>query len=62
MSAEYAEALWNKALRCNLVYDKFVLNKIFIEGLHGSISQSIRLYWSPKKIATVHILCVIPGS
>lgn len=53
---EYAEALWNKALRCDRVYDEYVLKGIFIEGLHESIRHSMRSYWGSRKNATVHDL------
>lgn len=31
----YAEDRWNQALHCNLVYDEYVLKRIFVEELHG---------------------------
>lgn len=37
---EYAKALWNKELRCDTVYDEYVLNRIFIEGFSESIHHS----------------------
>lgn len=30
---EYAEALWNKALKCHREYDEYVLKRIFMESL-----------------------------
>lgn len=41
---EYAETLCSKGLRCDLVYDKYVINGIFIVVLHVSIRQSKGLY------------------
>jgi len=43
---DYAHNLWTKALRCGTVYDEDRLKGIFIEGLHESICQSVRNYWS----------------
>lgn len=51
---EYADTLWNKPLRCNRRYVEYVFNRIFIEGLHGSIWQSVGACWSWVKNATVH--------
>lgn len=34
---ECVEALWNKQLHFDLIYDEYVLKGIFIDGLHGLI-------------------------
>jgi len=43
---DYAHNLWTKALKCGTVHDEDRLKGIFIEGLHESIRQSVRNYWS----------------
>lgn len=53
---EYAKLLWAKALRCNPVYDKYVLKGDLIEGLQHSIHQSLHLLQSSSKHATVQDL------
>lgn len=45
-----------KKLCCHRVYDKYVLNGNFIEGLHSSIIQSMHAYWGAHKSATIHDL------
>lgn len=42
---EYAQEWWTKALKCGTVYTEPKLTGLFIEGLHGSITQSVRNYW-----------------
>lgn len=34
---EYAEALWNYEVFCNLVYNEYVVQGMFFEGFHRSI-------------------------
>lgn len=42
---KYAEALYNKVVRCDRVYDEYMLKGIFIEFLLESIYHSRRSYW-----------------
>lgn len=58
---ECAEPLRNKVLHCGLSYSKDVLKATFIEELHGSILQSICLFWSATKTIEVITVCVMPG-
>lgn len=44
LSKEYAEALWNKALHGDRAYDKYILRRIFIQGLLEPMQHSMRLY------------------
>lgn len=53
---ENSEALWNKALLRDRVYDEYVWNSIFIESLSESIRHTMRCYQVSKKNATVHDL------
>lgn len=53
---KYGEALWNKELCCNCVYDEHMFKRIFIEGIHGSIRHSMCSYGSSKISATLHNL------
>lgn len=41
---QYVEALVAKWLRCDDVYDKYVLKAIFIECVHESVGHSMRSY------------------
>lgn len=49
-------SLWNKALCCNLVYDEFFFNEIFVAGTHRSILHDTHWSWGSKKNATVPYL------
>lgn len=51
-----AEALWNKVLPCNGVYDDYVFKGGVIEGLSESIRHFMRSYWQSKKNATEYEL------
>lgn len=51
---EYAEAQWNTSLRCDRVYDEYVLRGILIEGLSKTIWHSTRSYLGSERNATVH--------
>lgn len=53
---KYDEAPCNVVLRCNQVYDEYVLKSKIIEGLSESIHQSMRSYWGSKDNAAVHDL------
>lgn len=53
---EYADDLLNKALHCDVVYDKYGMKGIFNEGLHGSIRHSISSYCSSRKAAAIYDL------
>lgn len=54
--AAYAEALWSQALCCHVIYYKYVLKGLFVEGLHRSISHSKHFYFSSRKSAIAHDL------
>lgn len=42
----YAEALWNKVLRCNRVFDEYVLQGIIIESFVGiDLLQHALVLW-----------------
>lgn len=41
-TTEYAEAVKKKVLRCGMVYDEFVLKRIFIGGLSETVQHSMR--------------------
>lgn len=41
---EFADALWNKELRCDHVYDEYILKGDYIEGLLEYIVLSIRSF------------------
>lgn len=56
LPAEYAEAFWSKWLPCDKVYDKYILQGIFIKGLPKSIRHSMCSYWGSKKSAVPHEL------
>lgn len=43
-------------LRCNLVYDEYVLKRIFIKGVPESIGHNMRSHLGTKKSTTVHDL------
>lgn len=45
---EYAEAVWNKALRCDWVNEEYVLKGVFIARLPEFIGHSMHSYWSIK--------------
>lgn len=45
-----------KALRCDLLYDEYVLKRIFTKGLHRSINHSMRSYRRSRKFPAVHDL------
>lgn len=47
------EALWNKALWCNLVCEEYGLKVIFIEDVPKPICHSVRSYWRLKRSATL---------
>lgn len=53
---EYAEALQNKALRSNGVYDEELFKGVFIEGVPEPICHRMRYYWASKESATLHDL------
>lgn len=46
--------MWNKALRCDMVYDEYVLNDTCIEGCSESIRLSMHPYRGLKWNDTVH--------
>lgn len=50
------EALWEKALRCERVYEESRFNNVFVEGLHSSIRLSMKAYWGSKKVSTLQNL------
>lgn len=54
--AEDEEALWNKAPRCDRVYDEYVFKDIFSERLSKSVRHSMHAYCSSRKIAREHDL------
>lgn len=49
---EYAEALWNKARRYDLIYVEYDLRGILIEGTLGSIWHSMCSYCSSRENTT----------
>lgn len=53
---EYAEALQKKALRCDRVYEDYILMGFHIKGLSESNGHSMRSYWGLEKNDTVHDL------
>lgn len=53
---EHVEALWNKALQRDRVYDEYVLKRIFIEWVSESTSPSNITYWGLKRNAIVQDL------
>lgn len=46
---QYGSELWIKKLRGLHVYDEYVLNRIFVEGLLQSITNTMQSYWSSHK-------------
>lgn len=50
---EFAEALWDKRLRGDLACHEFILKRIFIGSIHGSIRHSMPLCWSWRENPTV---------
>lgn len=50
------EILFEKALRCGVVYNEPRLKEIFIESLRSSICYSTRKYWGAHKGAKLHSL------
>lgn len=46
LAMEFANALWLKTPRCPRAYDKYVLKRIFVQGLLKSITHSIWSFWS----------------
>lgn len=57
-TTKYMEALQNKALRFDHIYDEYIHNGLFIQGLDGSIPHIMQSYWSLKKTAMVHDLAL----
>lgn len=59
---EYADDLCSRALRRTLLYGENVLERKFIEGLHGLTRESTRLYSNSRKNVTDHDLrCHAPS-
>lgn len=44
----YIEELWNRALRYDLVHNKYLTTGVSIEGLVDSVDHSLCLYWDLK--------------
>lgn len=44
LPTQYAEAVWNKALRCNVLNDEYVLMEKLINGVLESIRNSMNSY------------------
>lgn len=42
---EYTEAMWDKAIRWNWVFDEYVLKRIFIERLPDLIRHCMQSSW-----------------
>lgn len=53
---EYPKALCNNALRCDLVYNKHVLNQIYVRVLHRLVRHCMRSYSSSRKNTNYHDL------
>lgn len=53
---KYDELLWAKALRCNRVYNGYILKGNLIKELQDYIRQNTRSFWNSSKHATVQNL------
>lgn len=51
---EYARTPWRKALRCDRLYDEYVLERILKKCLSESICDNMPFYLRLKKNGTVH--------
>lgn len=52
-AVEFAKALWTRALCCSLIYQKYLLEGTFIEGLRQSVQPSVQSYRPKNKSSSL---------